>query len=114
LIDAELLTKEIEDLKEEELVAKTAEVLQRNHGQFQQLRKIQEEQLARFEDQWNSELTALEAEIKNVDQEFLVNQKNELKEFDSLASRVEVPPIRYSSSILNNQVIYSQLVKNKK
>lgn len=104
----------IEDLKKEELVAYSVSKMKKNHENAEYLRKMNQQEIEKFERNWDKIIEKHAKNIESIEQDFLKEQQAELNEFNQKLVEYKMPPTKYSPSTLHNQRILTQLVRLKK
>lgn len=112
--EAEGVNLRIEKLKEEELVVQTSEFMKKNKFEAENLKKINEEQLAKFNEEWERIIEEHKANVEKIESDFVGDQQHEIAEFNEKLKGFQIPPVKLSSRTLNLQKVLGQMLKQKK
>lgn len=112
--EAEAVNLRIEKLKEEELVVQTSEFMKKNKSEAESLKRINEEQLAKFSEEWERIIEDHKKNVEKIEKDFVADQQTEISEFNEKLKGFQIPPVKLSSSTLNLQKVLNQMLKQKK
>ena len=112
--EAELVNIRIDKLKEEELVVQTNEFMKRNKNEAENLKRINEDQLIKFNEEWEGIIEEHKKYVEKIESDFLADQQTELNEFNEKLKNFQIPPVKLSSKTLNDQKVLALLLKQKK
>ncbi len=81
---------------------------------FEELKKLNEEQISEFNDRWENILYELTEESKKIEED-IINQHNaEQNRLDEEIEGLRIPYPKFSVDLLNDRFRLTQLIKNKK
>ena len=78
------------------------------------MKQLNEDQIMEFNDRWDAIINDLTEDSKKIENDLLDQHEAERRKLEEEIARQQVPPVKYSSQLLDNNFKLEQLMKNKK
>lgn len=114
LEDAENATNEINELIEKEILLTNLEIVEKNQSEFLEIKNINDKQIAEFNQKWDAIIINLTNASKKIEDELLDQHAKEREKLETEIKRMETPPPKFTSELLNKKVQLRHLIKSKK
>lgn len=82
--------------------------------QFDELKQLNEDQINEFNERWDRIIADLTEDSKKIETDLREQHEAERQRLEDEMARQQVPPVKYSSDLLNSQFKFEQLIRNKK
>jgi hypothetical protein len=134
LLEAQLATQRIEELREQELQHRGIQLMERHkvevsrvtsvccdrlrdnllrQQKLEELEKTNLHQFNEFNKEWDRAIAELNDNLKSVEEELMETHRKEQIIFDEEVAKIELPKVKYSREVLNLRVIFDRMVKAK-
>lgn len=83
-------------------------------NKFDELKQLNEDQINEFNERWDTIIYDLTEDSKKIENDLRDQHEAERKKLEEEILKQQIPPVKYSSDLLNNQFKLDQLIRNKK